>query len=352
MEHLDSSGRRRMVAGLIAMLVGAICLVASIPGQAGAQAGGPPGNNGTVKIDGVDFDDHPNNEPHVGCVFQVDFYGYDEGELFADVTFEVWPPTGNEVILEDTDIFIGEDDNGGGGSEAGLDASETYDLTSLLADFEPHPQQGWHVKLTVNADGSQGADVKHKVFWVTGCEAPPTTTTSTSTTSTSTTTTTVKPTSTTTTSTTSTTVKPTSTTTTSTTSTTEKPTSTTTTSTTSTTEKPTSTTTTSTTSTTEKPTSTTEATTTTTEKPTSTTEKATTTTEKPTTTTTEAGSTTSSSTTTTVMASTTTSITRPGGTLPKTGGDSDGLLIVAGLALLLGGAALVGSTKLARRPLT
>jgi LPXTG-motif cell wall-anchored protein len=308
MEHLDSSGRRRMVAGLIAMLVGAICLVASIPGQAGAQAGGPPGNNGTVKIDGVDFDDHPNNEPHVGCVFQVDFYGYDEGELFADVTFEVWPPTGNEVILEDTDIFIGEDDNGGGGSEAGLDASETYDLTSLLADFEPHPQQGWHVKLTVNADGSQGADVKHKVFWVTGCEAPPTTTTSTSTTSTSTTTTTVKPTS------------------------------TTTTSTTSTTEKPTSTTTTSTTSTTEKPTSTTE--------------KATTTTEKATTTTTEAGSTTSSSTTTSVMASTTTSITRPGGTLPKTGGDSDGLLIVAGLALLLGGAALVGSTKLARRPLT
>jgi LPXTG-motif cell wall-anchored protein len=53
-----------------------------------------------------------------------------------------------------------------------------------------------------------------------------------------------------------------------------------------------------------------------------------------------------------VMASTTTSIARPGGTLPKTGGDSDGPLVAAGLALLLGGAALVGSTKLARRPLT
>jgi LPXTG-motif cell wall-anchored protein len=338
MEHLDNTGRRRMVAGLIAMLVGAICLVASVPGQAGAQGGGPPGNNGTVKIDGEDFDDHPNNEPHVGCVFQVDFYGYDEGELFADVTFEVWPPTGSEVILEDTDIFIGEDDNSGGGSEAGLDASVTYDLTSLLAGFEPHPQQGWHVKLTVNADGSQGADVKHKVFWVTGCEAPPTTTTST----TSSTTTTVKPTTTTTEKPTTTTEKPT-TTTESTTTTTEKPT-TTTESTTTTTEKPT-TTTESTTTTTEKPT-------TTTEKPTTTTEKATTTTEKATTTTTEAGSTTSSSTTTTVMASTTTSIARPGGTLPKTGGDSDGLLIAAGLALLLGGAALVGSTKLARRPLT
>jgi hypothetical protein len=58
-----------------------------------------------------------------------------------------------------------------GGSEAGLDASETYTLD--LTGFEPHPQQGWHVKLTVNNDGSQGADVNHKVFWVTGCETPP-----------------------------------------------------------------------------------------------------------------------------------------------------------------------------------
>jgi hypothetical protein len=64
----------------------------------------------------------------------------------------------------------------------------------LLQPFEPHPQQGWHVRLTINADGSQGADVKHKVFWVSGCETPPTTstsTTSTSTTSTSTTSTTM-----------------------------------------------------------------------------------------------------------------------------------------------------------------
>ena len=29
------------------------------------------------------------------------------------------------------------------------------------------------MKLTINADGSQGADVKHKVFWVTGCDTPP-----------------------------------------------------------------------------------------------------------------------------------------------------------------------------------
>jgi hypothetical protein len=161
-----------------------VVLATAFGGAGVSSAQNPPGNNGTVKVDGVGFDDHPGNEPHVGCLFQVDFYGYDEGELFADVTFEVHPPTGSpEVILTD-EVFIGEDDNSGGGSEAGLDASATYDLSALLQGFEPHPQQGWHVKLTVNADGSQGVDVKHKVFWVSGCETPPTTTTSTSTTST------------------------------------------------------------------------------------------------------------------------------------------------------------------------
>src|SRR4030095_2420441 len=72
-------------------------------------------------------------------------------------------------------VFIGEDDNSGGGSEAGLDASETYTLD--LTGIEPHANQGVHVKLTINAEGSQGADVKHKVFWVTGCAPSPTTTT-------------------------------------------------------------------------------------------------------------------------------------------------------------------------------
>jgi hypothetical protein len=163
--------RRRGIVAIVSMLAGASCLVVTIPGQASAQQG-PPGNNGTVKVDREDFDDHPNNEPHVGCQFQIDWYGYDEGDLSSDVTFAVQPPTGNEVILTDN-LFIGEDDNSGGGSEAGLDASRTYDLTTALQGFEPHPQQGWHVKLTINAEGSQGADVKHKVYWVQPCEAEP-----------------------------------------------------------------------------------------------------------------------------------------------------------------------------------
>jgi hypothetical protein len=174
----------------LAVIAVAVCLVAMMTFLAGlaSAAPNPPGNNGTIKIDDVPFDDHPDNEPHVGCVFQVDFYGYDEGDLDATVTFESHPPTGPvRVLLTDT-VFIGEDDNSGGGSEAGLDASVTYTLD--FTGIEPHPNQGFHVKLTINAEGSQGADVKHKVFWTAGCLPSPTTTTSGATTTSGTTTTT------------------------------------------------------------------------------------------------------------------------------------------------------------------
>jgi hypothetical protein len=154
-----------------------IALVAGVPLLAGpaSAAPNPPGNNGTIKVDRQPFDDAPNNEPHVGCTFQVDFYGYDQGDLFADVSFQAWAPTGPvQTLLTDT-VFIGEDDNSGGGSQAGLDASRTYTLD--FDAIQPHPVQGFHVKLTIHADGSQGADTKYKVFWVTGCEQQTTTTT-------------------------------------------------------------------------------------------------------------------------------------------------------------------------------
>jgi hypothetical protein len=152
--------------GLAVALAGGVALA----GMAAPAFADPPGNNGTIKIDNVAFDSHPNNEPHVGCTFQVDFYGYDVGDLDATVIFRVWPPTGNREILLRDEVAIGEDDNSGGGSEAGLDASETYDLD--LSGYEPGPK-GFHVKLTIHAEGSQGADVKHKVFWVEECKPEP-----------------------------------------------------------------------------------------------------------------------------------------------------------------------------------
>ena len=158
------------------VLAGSVVLAALLL-PSGAAAANPPGNNGTIKVDRIPMEDNrPNNEPHVDCTFQIDFYGFDEGDLYARVTFEAQAPTGSGVLVPDgqssspDSVFIGEDDNRGGGSEAGHDASKTYSLSTALASYTAHPRQGFHVKLTVHADGSQGADTKHKVFWVSGCQ--------------------------------------------------------------------------------------------------------------------------------------------------------------------------------------
>jgi hypothetical protein len=168
---------KRLVITLIAVwaAVAAGFAIAS-PFNATANGANPPGNNGTIKLDRVEFDQVPNNQPHVGCTFQVDFYGFDAGAFNATVTFADHPPTADGGLSVTSGqgipsmVFIGEDDNSGGGSEAGLDAEETY---TLAFTGQPHPIQGFHVKLTVNAPGSQGADTKHKVFWVTGCTTTP-----------------------------------------------------------------------------------------------------------------------------------------------------------------------------------
>ena len=157
--------RIRRSAGLtILMLSMLLALVVAAP----VAAKNPPGNNGTVKIDGVEWDIHHDNEPHVGCIFEVDFYGFDEGVGNAEVIFEAHPPTGSGV-LDTKWVDIGQDDNSGGGSEAGWDAKVEVNLTGALSAYPIHPQQGYHVKLTVHAPGSQGADTKHKVFWVGPC---------------------------------------------------------------------------------------------------------------------------------------------------------------------------------------
>lgn len=133
---------------------------------AGVAAADPPGNNGTVKIDGIPFDQYPDNEPHVDCTFEVDFYGFDEGNLNATVRFTAHPPTGKFIVLLTDTVFIGEDPAGGG---TDLDAEREYDLSAALQPFMAHVNQGYHVKLKVNAPGSIGKDTKYKTFWVTGC---------------------------------------------------------------------------------------------------------------------------------------------------------------------------------------
>src|SRR5215203_1416450 len=52
-----------------------------------------PGNNGTVKVaPHGDVDSIPNNTPHVGCVFQLEWYGFDAG-VTSTVSFAEQAPT-------------------------------------------------------------------------------------------------------------------------------------------------------------------------------------------------------------------------------------------------------------------
>lgn len=139
--------------------------------QGGAQDGDPAGNNGTVKIAALgDLDTIPNNTPHPGCSFQVEWYGFDEGEdVVSTVTFAAHAPTSDVVIggTSPSEVFVGGDPASGAGTDTGLDGRQVYDLTF---DGEPHPKQGYHVKLTVSTPHSLGNDTKTKVFWVAPCE--------------------------------------------------------------------------------------------------------------------------------------------------------------------------------------
>ncbi|MCU1355539.1 MAG: hypothetical protein JWM89_957 [Acidimicrobiales bacterium] len=162
------ASRGSIITGALVAGVAALSLLAPSIGAAGNN---PPGANGTVKVDGVVFDTAPDNQPHVGCSFQVDFYGFDQGAYNATVDFAVQPPSGKFAPLLTDSVFIGQDAAGGG---TDLDAERTYDLTSQLAAFDAHPKQGYHVKLTVSAPGADGKiATKHKVFWTNGCVAPP-----------------------------------------------------------------------------------------------------------------------------------------------------------------------------------
>ena len=106
--RIRSVRRTRLLPILVAVALGALFF--PITGATSA----PPGNNGTIKIDGMPFDTHPNNEPHPTCVFQVDFYNYEQGDFFAKVRFTAQPPTGKDVLLDNDMVFIGEDPAGGG----------------------------------------------------------------------------------------------------------------------------------------------------------------------------------------------------------------------------------------------
>ena len=87
---MNSIDRHRLAPRL--GLAALVCLGA-VAGSPLANAAGPQGNNGTVKVapDG-DIDAIPNNHPHVGCTFQLEWYGFD-ANVVSTVLFEEQAPT-------------------------------------------------------------------------------------------------------------------------------------------------------------------------------------------------------------------------------------------------------------------
>ncbi len=161
--------RRRTAVTLLA-LGGVLLLQAAFATQGSAQA--PPGNNATVKIVDTAIDDlndeNSANHPHVACDFSLRWYGFDEGTRTTSVAFKAQEPSGTSDVtaLSGRSDFTFESPGGGGV----LDWSEPYrlDTTGLVEQ----PNQGFHIKVTVTTDGSQGNDTKSKVFWVAPCEVP------------------------------------------------------------------------------------------------------------------------------------------------------------------------------------
>lgn len=161
--------RRHSAATLLAA-GGLLLLQAAFAASSTAQE--PPGNNATVKIVDTAIDDlndeNSANHPHVACDFSLRWYGFDEGTRTTSVSFEAQEPSGTGAVA----MLVGDDsftfDSPGGGGV--LDHSEPYRLdTTGLVEQE---NQGFHIKVTVTTDGSQGNDTKSKVFWVAPCAEP------------------------------------------------------------------------------------------------------------------------------------------------------------------------------------
>ena len=145
-------------------------LVLAAPTAALADGHNPPGNNGTIKIDEAPPADSGHaNRPHPGCAFQLRMFGFDDDQ-YGTVTFVGQAPTKLGTLLTQQHVLLSDDDAGGGQD---VDAVYSYTAAQLGLVGQPQAKQGWHVKVSVDADNAPGG-AKQKVFWL---SCPPSTTT-------------------------------------------------------------------------------------------------------------------------------------------------------------------------------
>jgi hypothetical protein len=170
----------------IALLAGgaASLLVATVMAAVPAgpiQHANAEGANGTIKIGGWPVDDQPSNDndPHITCPFNVEFYNFDTGAGItnnAEVTFFGWDPTGKDEPVLPTSMGRSSF------SFPGPDTTEAYSFSAeALGVLVLQPNQGYHVKIvatvtTVSPQHENGQQTakKSKVFWLTCTPATPT----------------------------------------------------------------------------------------------------------------------------------------------------------------------------------
>ncbi len=167
------SGEFMHIARLARRAGGAVALAGCLAlGGFAAPAAFAQGNDGTVKVDEVDLAaPPPANDPHVDCIFDIEFFSFDDG-LEAEVTFEGQSPTGHGTVLINKDPVALEETTGGGNDLVG---QKEYDLSSLVGQLgDPHDNQGFHIKLTVEVPKGTHSTAfsKYKVFWVTCAPSP------------------------------------------------------------------------------------------------------------------------------------------------------------------------------------
>lgn len=167
---------RRAAVGSATTAAAAIVLLAAGPAAAADRAGtdggppsghNPPGNNGTVFVHDRTGDLTPHEDPHVGCTFAIDLFGFDQGQTLQ-LSLAGQAPTGRgqSVTLPPDEATATSPDDAGGAAHD-FDAEVAVDASALdLSVLGPPAAQGYHVMLTVTTGQPGPNGVKHKVFWI------------------------------------------------------------------------------------------------------------------------------------------------------------------------------------------
>lgn len=144
-----------LAGGAVSFLIAGA--MAAAPAFAGNGHGnGPPGSNGTIKINDVELGPGHANDPHISCPFLVTFWGFDTGTNNASVAFTAQPPSGKFTPIplkapSDAATFTFT----GHGAGNALDASKSYSLDT--SGLVKQPQQGYHVKVVVTVTSQQSS---------------------------------------------------------------------------------------------------------------------------------------------------------------------------------------------------